>query len=670
MRSRQSLYLAVACLWAVVATPVLAADVTHERVKDLRYGESLYHYFLGRYPDALITLMVAEAEGGIEGHEDYPQIMEAGLRMAFGMRKTSEQAFDTLLSLDKPAKVRDTANFYLTKLHYLQGDYTAAASKEGSIGASISSELNDELELLRIHLLIKTDRENNNALSQGDTINPLLMPLLDELESSRILALHNLGNAAARNNNNALAQLYYQTAMQAPFPIRSSKQAEYLAVRDKTLTALGYIYLRQERYAEALEVFRAVRTLGAEANQALLGYGWAAARIENYLLALKPWQELRKGSLLDGAVQESLLALPWAYEKLQKPDVALITYRESEALLTEEYNKVEALLGSLNKQQVIAALEPKSKNLENESMVLKSTAETLIASPDTTERKNWLTFGEKSIAKTSSLYLKVLFSRDVFQVDNQLLRDLLELRVGLDEWQRKIIIYNELLLEKQSSRTRYKEALVENDLLARVDELSDRKVKLQDQLNTIKTTYNYLSLANGNIKDLSARVKRSVNTVNVIKKQSDNKIRIPFEAEEKLRFFSGVLMAQAANDFHDNVWKIQKTLIVSERMLAESRITKPRVADILLTNRDINVDLARLAVLSKRTDKQVQHLNLRVAKLSQEITNKIAAQLQTHKLRLQSYLAQTRLSIAQLYDAAYREHLLKAEQGPGTEASL
>ena len=59
-----------------------------------------------------------------------------------------------------------------------------------------------------------------------------------------------------------------------------------------------------------------MRLDGPYSSRALLGDGWARAALGDYRGALAPWLELRKRSLLDAAVQESYLAVPYAYGKL------------------------------------------------------------------------------------------------------------------------------------------------------------------------------------------------------------------------------------------------------------------------------------------------------------------------------------------------------------------
>ena len=59
-----------------------------------------------------------------------------------------------------------------------------------------------------------------------------------------------------------------------------------------------------------------MRLNGPYSNKALLGTGWAQAALGEYREALGPWMELRDRNLLDAAVQESYLAVPYAFGKL------------------------------------------------------------------------------------------------------------------------------------------------------------------------------------------------------------------------------------------------------------------------------------------------------------------------------------------------------------------
>lgn len=655
------------CVIASVLMPQAAVAIeTHERVLDLRYGVSLYHYYVGEYPEALTTLMLAESEGGIKGHKDYPEVMNAGIRLAFGMRSSAQQKFDYLLTEEKPEIVRDTANYYLTKIHYLQSDYLAAGLSANAVGNTLNKTLQDDLTLLRIHMAIKA--RDKSAVVKGEAISAEMAALLENLDSGRILALYNLGNAAARANNNLLARVYYEAAIASPYPKTKVDRLEYLAIRDKVFTALGFIYLREEKYTEALNTFPNVRLKGGQENQALLGYGWAAVRDNNYLLALKPWQALRKGSLLDASVQESLLALPWAYEQLNEVDAARAAYRESEALLTEEYEHVETLVGTLDHKQLIAAIQSHDAVEGN----------ALIASPSEHSRQNWLTLGARDVAKTSSSYLERLFNSNVFQVDTQQLRDLLELKEELVVWENKLDVYRQLLLDKQVWRNEREVLIEKTHFLNQYKFLSEDHERLAEQLRNIKESNNYLALASAETKALNSRVERSIKNIHALmqeKEKGNSSIRIPFEAEEKVRFFSGVLQGRAAQAFSDNVWALENQLNKAKQGISISETSSPRIARLLEMNLDINTDLSRIAALRTKTVAEIEGIDEIINQQGLHVNRQITLQLEAHKTRLQSYLAQTRLSLAQLYDNAYRKSLdvigpeiSKPEAGSDTEA--
>src|SRR5262249_12951092 len=91
---------------------------------------------------------------------------------------------------------------------------------------------------------------------------------------------------------------------------------ELAALRDKADLALGFAYLKANRAAEAKKVLERVRLEGPYSTKALLGLGWADATEKSFKRALVPWIELRNRNLLDAAVQESYLAIPYAYAQL------------------------------------------------------------------------------------------------------------------------------------------------------------------------------------------------------------------------------------------------------------------------------------------------------------------------------------------------------------------
>ena len=88
------------------------------------------------------------------------------------------------------------------------------------------------------------------------------------------------------------------------------------ALRDKANVALGYAWLQASHPVEAKPSLQRVRLDGPFSNKALLGVGWSDAETDDYRAALAPWLVLRDRSLLDSAVQESMLAVPYAFAQL------------------------------------------------------------------------------------------------------------------------------------------------------------------------------------------------------------------------------------------------------------------------------------------------------------------------------------------------------------------
>jgi len=90
--------------------------------------------------------------------------------------------------------------------------------------------------------------------------------------------------------------------------------------------ALGFSWLKLGRAADAEQVLQRVRLAGPQSNKALLGLGWAQSSEGKYSAALAPWLELKQRDLLDAAVQEAYLAIPFAYAQLKSDGQAAQYY--------------------------------------------------------------------------------------------------------------------------------------------------------------------------------------------------------------------------------------------------------------------------------------------------------------------------------------------------------
>ncbi len=128
---------------------------------------------------------------------------------------------------------------------------------------------------------------------------------------------------------------------------------ELTSLRDKANLALGYALLQDGQARAAKAPLQRVRLEGPFSNKALLGVGWADAEMENYRRALVPWMELRGRDLLDSAVQESMLAIPYAMAKLDSISQAADHYLNAIEAFYEETNRLDRTIGHIESGQFL-----------------------------------------------------------------------------------------------------------------------------------------------------------------------------------------------------------------------------------------------------------------------------------------------------------------------------
>jgi hypothetical protein len=85
-----------------------------------------------------------------------------------------------------------------------------------------------------------------------------------------------------------------------------------------------------------------VSLTGPFSSRALLGSGWADAFRGRFEKALVPWSVLVKREVTDASVQEAMLALPYAYGKLDVSSKAAVVYSSSLKKFGTEIDKLGA----------------------------------------------------------------------------------------------------------------------------------------------------------------------------------------------------------------------------------------------------------------------------------------------------------------------------------------
>lgn len=637
-------------LLALLVSPLLATafSVAAEEkpktaVADLRYGVALFHYYQQDYVNAIAELMVADARNGIQGHSDNPELIAGGISLAFGMQNHAESVFSQILQDERrPQSVRDAAWFYLGKLYYTRGDWAAAEQSFNRVSADFKPALRAQLQALQINIRI---RDKRYAELTPKTVEQ------SELRGWNPYALYNLGAAHAREGNFTQAQLFFNALADIDIAKDPRTRATQWALQDKSSTALGYSYLAEKKYAAAIREFTKVRLDGIYANQALLGYGWAAVAQEEYTTALQPWQLLRSRSLIYPAVQESLLALPFAYEKLNAQGEAVAAYELAEELLAREIQLIRDMRATLTEGELLTLIDAKPMAAEEARKALQNDEEgqglTAVIADD---GQNWLKLDGTSIIKTRSAYMSELFAQTRFQTAVLELRDLLRLQRLLQNWQPKLIAYRELLLEKQALRGRQEQQLTQSAFALQAQQLQQRRDQFATRLQQIIAADDYLALADADTRALQERVTRAGQTIARMQaagQQTD-------ELAQRQKMFAGILLWRAAQHYPIALAEQQRELAQIDSALASVIKTQAHIDEITATSLDIQPVLARLQTLQQETATQLHATEQLIAQQTRVLREQVDQQLASHEKRLKNYLSQAHLAVARLYDAELR----------------
>ena len=392
-------------LTAVAAARPPADDEATAR--DWYFGEALFYAQQGHFFEALERL---DAEIGQHRAIDEPALdsLYRNLREAefsvgdfelnYRMHYRAGRAITAVLEGAVDEAVRNDAAYRLARIHFQKGQFEDALLALDRITGRVPEDIVDEIEFLRANTYTGLGRHAEAAE---------VLKRLQNAESLKGFAAYNLGVALLGEERSLDAIEQLDRAGQI-----TSSDEPVLAIRDKSNFVAGTLLVETQQFDAAKQYFDRVRLDGPFSNAALLASGWAATAADDYERAVVPWSLLAQREVTDAAVQEALIALPYAYGKLDVHGRAALLYANALESFSQEVERLDASLMSIREGNFLKVLVREEVRQDKDWVIrLRSLPE----SPET-------------------YYLMELLASQDFQTALQNYLDLEDLRRKLASW--------------------------------------------------------------------------------------------------------------------------------------------------------------------------------------------------------------------------------------------
>jgi hypothetical protein len=594
-----------------------AADVEKlpvTRVQDLHYGDVLFTTFVGDDFEALTRLEAYNHWQLMPHHQGEAELLAGGLYLQLGMHNEAGRRFESLLTGDIPASVKARAWFYLAKVWYARGYYQRSIDALGRISGSLTPAEAAE----RVHL-------HANALLNLERYDEAIAVLGAWKSNSTWMqyARFNLGVALVRSDRLADGA----RMLDAVGSIVTADE-EMLALRDKANLALGFAWLQASQPESAMPFLERVRLQGPQSSRALLGMGWSLSALGRHEEALTPWLELQDRNLLDAAVQEAYLAVPYAFAQLGANGQAAEQYEKALESFAGERSHIDAAVARIREGSMMRELVGADD-------------------ADSPQRGWFWQLSELPDAPESRYLYPVLAGHD-FQEGLKNYRDLAYLGSTLARWDENMAVYDDMIDTREAAhavRNPRVDSLLASNALAGAEA---RRKELEGRINDIVNTEDVAALGTAEQRAHWRRVQAIEEAL--AGQPDDEETRA---AREKLALVKGVLYWDLHQAYRERLYQQRRQLRELDKALAEAntrwlRVQQARASVPVATGEQAE----RIALLTQRLKALRARLGA-AADAQQDLLANIAIhELDQQRERLEDYEVQARFSLAAIYDRA------------------
>lgn len=504
-----------------LVAPAPGVDAADGReLRDLYFGEALYYAYQGEYFDAIERL---DAELGqyyaldepaldtLHPHIDDAEFSVGDFELRYRMHHRAGRAIEAVIEANIDEAVRNEAVYRLARIHFQKNQPLNAQHALERIRGEVPESIRDDLAFLRAQVYMANGRFSEAAA---------ILEQLQNAEGYEGFAAYNLGVALMRAGDQEQGIRALDRAGQT-----RGREAATLALRDKANLVLGSKLLEDERPQLAEQYLNRVRLEGPFSNRALLGAGWAAAELQRYDRALVPWTILAERDVTDQAVQEALLAVPYAYGKLGVYGKAALGYGKALEAFGEEIDQLDASIRSIREGRFLEALVREELKQDPNWMV------NLRQLPDTPE----------------TYYLTELMASHDFQESLKNYLDLDALRKRLDEWEKNLDAYEDII----ALRRQYYEPLLP-DVDSRFRELDSRMRLRVEQRDRIEERLHAMLTAPRPEFLATAEERVAANAIAAVEKRTAD-ARVSEQILQRIRRLKGVLHWRMQTEYDERL---------------------------------------------------------------------------------------------------------------------
>jgi thioredoxin-like negative regulator of GroEL len=608
-----ALLLALPWTPAPAASPKLDPDgLPPHEVKDLSYGDVLFYFYQDDYFDAITRLLAAQELGRVPNTQGEAELLLGGLYLSLGEHVEAGKIFDALLNANAPERVRNRAWFYLGQVWYKRGYLQESERALRQVSDKIEPRIDAERHMLLAEIMMREQRYDD------------AIALLDSWHGPpdwTAYADFNLGVALIRAGRLADAVPILNSV-----GVMNTRSEELLSLKDKANLALGFSLIQAKQAAEAKPILQRVRLEGPFSNKALLGVGWADANAGNFRHALIPWLALRKRNLLDSAVQESYIAVPYAYNQLGASGQAADYYKSAIDSFDEEIKHIDDSIVGIRGGSLLDRLLGEEKN----------------------DPSTWYWQIKNLPAAPESRYLYELLADNEFQEGLKDYRELDFMSRNLSAWRESVSAFDDMLSTRQQA---YAQRVPKADAVIAATDLGGlnrKRVDFESRINEIEKSNDVAALGTPSEQQTWARLKRIEDFLSL--HPDDPNLA---EMREKHRLMKGVMYWKLSESFKARLWNERRSVKELEGALQE---TQRRAVLVGQARQAMPVDTGgyaeRVAAVRARMDQLLQRLSDVSGQQNQFLQSLAIRVLEDQKRRIEAYQLQARYELAAIYDRA------------------